>query len=551
MATYAIDDVRNLSIVGHAGAGKTSLCEAILHKAGVSNRLGSVDDGSSYLDTDDESKDRRQSIDSSFFNLEHRGKLINAFDTPGMPDYCGVAIASLAAVETAVVVVDAHAGIGVNTRRMYNAARDFGLARMVVINKIDTENVNLEEIFNAVRETFGNACQPINLPADGGKKVIDVLSSAQGASDLLDVGAAHTALVDAIVETDDALMEEYMEAGSLPPDRIKPAIAGAVAAGHLIPVLFTDAKGDVGIAEFLDALTTFAPSPAVGKQRQLVTGQGEDAQTTPIESARDGEFIAQVFKITSDPKSNIKYSFARVFRGSVTADAHLIIDDERKGQRPGHFLKFCGDEHEEVDTAAAGDVIALAKLDVHIGSMIREKPGQGTINLPKLPQPMFALAIQPKVRADIEKIGLAARRIAKTRDQGHKVVAVCSAMGDTTDDLIALAHQVAQRPDERELDALLATGEMASSALVAMALLGMGCPAVSLTGLQAGIQTQGGHGRARIAAVEPQRIVSELDAGKVAVVAGFQGVTEQQEVTTLGRGASDTTAVALAAALGA
>ena len=216
-----------------------------------------------------------------------------------------------------------------------------------------------------------------------------------------------------IVETDDALMEAYMEAGSLPPDRVKPAIAGAVAAGHLIPVLFTDAKAGVGIAEFLDALTTFAPSPAVGKQRELVTGKGEDAETTPIESTRDGEFIAQVFKITSDPKSNIKYSFARVFRGSASADAHFIIDDERKGHRPGHYLKFRGDEHEEVDTAAAGDVIALAKLDVHIGSLVREKPGKGTINLPKLPQPMFALAVQPKVRADIEKIGAALHRFSE------------------------------------------------------------------------------------------------------------------------------------------
>ena len=151
--------------------------------------------------------------------------------------------------------------------------------------------------------------------------------------------------------------------------------------------------------------------------------------------------------------------------------------------------------------------------------------------------------------ADAGKISHVARRIARTRDQGHQVVAVCSAMGDTTDDLIALAGQVADRPDERELDALLATGEMASSALVAMALVGMGCPAVSLTGLQAGIQTAGGYGRARIAAVEPRRVLEELEAGKVVIVAGFQGVTEGQEVTTLGRGASDTTAVALAGAL--
>ena len=153
--------------------------------------------------------------------------------------------------------------------------------------------------------------------------------------------------------------------------------------------------------------------------------------------------------------------------------------------------------------------------------------------------------------ADAEKIRLVARRIAATRRQGHQVVAACSAMGATTDELIALARRVTEQPDDRELDALLATGEMASSALVAMALTGMGCPAVSLTGLQAGIQARGEYGRARIAAVEPKRILEEMEAGKVVIVAGFQGVTEMQDVTTLGRGASDITAVALAAALGA
>ena len=154
--------------------------------------------------------------------------------------------------------------------------------------------------------------------------------------------------------------------------------------------------------------------------------------------------------------------------------------------------------------------------------------------------------------ADAEKVKLVARRIAQNaRGQGHQVVAVCSAMGDTTDDLIALAHQVAERPDPRELDVLLSTGEIGACALVAMALMDMGHPTVSLTGMQAGIHTEASFGRARIAAVEPERVRKELEAGKLVVVAGFQGVTEAQDVTTLGRGSSDLTAVALAAALSA
>ncbi|HPM23895.1 MAG TPA: elongation factor G [Phycisphaerae bacterium] len=413
MGAYQPDQIRNVALVGHSGAGKTTLGEAILHKAGLTTRLGSVDDGTTVLDYDDESKDRRHTVDSALCHLQHEGHLLNFIDTPGMPDYCGQAIAAIAAVETAAVVVSAAAGIGVNTRRMFNIAKNHGLGRMIIVTRLDAENANLPDVLAAIRETFGHECHPINLPTNGGKGVIDVLTNTSGEADVLDVGECHTALIDAIVETDDALMEQFMETGSVPPERLAPAIGKAVASGHLIPVLFVSARHDVGVKELLDAIVRFAPSPVVGKQRTLLTGEGEAAKETPIVPKPDGEFIAQIFKITADPKSNIKYSVARVHSGALTAEGQVFIAGERKGQRPGHLLKLHGGEHAEIEAGRAGDIVAFAKLDFKIGDVLFAKAGEGRILMPKTPTPMYALALEPKARGDVEKISAALHRFAE------------------------------------------------------------------------------------------------------------------------------------------
>ncbi len=406
-----IEKIRNVALVGHSGAGKTTLGEALLHKAGLTTRLGSVDDGTSLLDYDDESKERRQSVDSALFHFVHEGHLLNFIDTPGMPDYCGPAIAALAGVETAAIIISAAAGIGVNTRRMFNAARNYGLARMIIVSRLDAENANAADVFKTIQDTFGHECHPINLPTGGGKGVIDCLAQDDGDADLLDVGACHTALIDRIVETDDALMEQFMETGSVPPEKLGAAISQAVASGHLVPVLFVSAKHEVGVNELLDAIVRYAPSPAVGKRRALIVGEGEAATETVIEPRADGEFVAQVFKITSDPKSNIKYSVARVHSGTLTSEGQVFVAGERKGQRPGHLLKLRGGDHAEIPTGQAGDLIAFAKLDFKIGDVLLAKAGEGRMALPKLPTPMFALAVEPKARGDVEKISGALQRL--------------------------------------------------------------------------------------------------------------------------------------------
>ncbi|MFH1749084.1 MAG: elongation factor G [Planctomycetota bacterium] len=413
MAGQQVGDIRNIALVGHSSAGKTTLGEAILLKAGVTNRLGSVDDRSSILDHDEESRDRQHSVDSALFYIEHQGKLLNFTDTPGMPDYCGPAIASLAGADTALIVISAAGGIGVNTRRMYNTARDYGVARMVAITRIDADNVNLDEVIAGIKETFGKGCLPINLPADGGKRILNLLTESEGTADVLDVAQAHTNLVEAIVETDEALMEAYMDTGSAPVDKLGPAIQKAVAAGELVPIVFVAAQADIGVNELLDAITTCAPSPVDGKTRTLVVGEGEDAQETQLAAKPDGDFVAQVFKITTDPKSNIKYSVARVLAGSLKPDGQVFTAGERKGLRPGHLFKLLGDQHAEVESAVTGDIVAMAKLDLSIGDAIFDKASEGTIKMPKIPTPMFALALEPKARGDVEKISGALLRFSE------------------------------------------------------------------------------------------------------------------------------------------
>jgi elongation factor G len=407
MAVFEVDKYRNITLVGHQGSGKTSLAEALLFKAGVTNRLGSIPDGTSILDYTDEEKEKLSSFDSALCHLMHKGMHVNLIDTPGTPAFCGSAIASLAAAECAVIVVSASAGIQVNTRKMMERARQYGLGAWIVINHIDASNVDLPEVLGQVQECFGHHCIPLNLPTSHGKGIIDCFTHESGSADFGDVRAAHTAVVEAVVSADDELMERYL-GGEVQPDEVKSAAAKAVARGELIPILFTNSRGDVGIAEFLDALEFFCPSPIGGKRRRLLDKETE----VEVEPTQSAPFVGQVFKITTDPKTNIKYLGIRVHSGKLTSDMTLKSTSIPRGTRPGHVMRSLGAEHKELDAGVAGDVISLVKLDFNIGDTIFSDKG-GTIAMPTFPQPMFSLALQSKARGDEDKIGSALRRFAE------------------------------------------------------------------------------------------------------------------------------------------
>jgi len=407
MAVFEPDKYRNIALVGHSGSGKTSLAEALLFKAGMTTRLGSVAEKTSILDYTEEEREKLSSHDSALAYFNHRGVHINLVDTPGSVVFCGTAVAALAAVECAVVVISASAGIQVNTRKMMDRARQQGLGIWIVINHIDAPNIDLTQVLSRIQDAFGAQCVPLNLPVRGGKGVVDILTQESGEADVSDVAEAHTAALEAIVATDDALMEKYL-GGEISKDEVKAAAAKAVASGAFVPVLFTNARGDVGIAEFLDALVSCCPSPVVGKKRMLVDGESE----TPVDPRTDGPFIGQVFKINTDPKSNIKYLGVRVHSGKLTSDMSIKTTRDHKGTRPGQLLRALGADHKELEAGVAGDIISLGKLDFHIGdTLYSAKPG--SIAMPIFPKPMFSLAVESKSRGDEDKIGGALKRFAE------------------------------------------------------------------------------------------------------------------------------------------
>src|SRR5262249_31631052 len=232
MSKYQVGDIRNLALAGHGASGKTSLADALLYQAKAVDRRGSVDDGTSVSDYDEEEHKPHFSIDTSVLHLEHKGKQLHLLDTPGYPDFVGAALAALNAVETVVVVVSAANGVEVNTRRMFAEAGRRGLARMLVLNKLDAANVHFGALVKALRDTFGKACVLFNAPVNPGPRfsgVVSVLSPPDQAPAgcPVDLAAARSQLVDAVVEADDALMEKYLMEGTVTPEELTAAIPKA------------------------------------------------------------------------------------------------------------------------------------------------------------------------------------------------------------------------------------------------------------------------------------------------------------------------------------
>ena len=404
MATTSVADLRNVVLLGHAGAGKTTLGEAILHKAGLTNRLGSVDEKSSILDADEEERLHGHSIDAGLAHLNHEGKEINLIDTPGYPEFIGAALTGMAAAETAVVVVSASAGIQMNTRRLFQAARDRGMACAIIVNKIDAGGDDLAALVEALRESFGNQCVPANLPRADGKGVIDCLHETSGEAAFGDVGEAHTNLMETIIEADEALMESYLGGEDVSAEKLAEVFTKALTSQTLVPILFTSGRSEVGVTEFLDFVAQACPDPAEGVKLKLAA-VGEEATSTEVAPDANGEVLGLVIRVSYDPRSNIKYSTVRLQRGKLKSDTALQATGGKRGMRAGAISKLQGDRLDHLEEAQAGDIVTLAKLEeLRILDTIFSGGEPGRIETPPMPTPMYSLAIEPKSRGDETKI---------------------------------------------------------------------------------------------------------------------------------------------------
>ena len=404
------NDIRNIILMGHGGSGKTSLTEAILHKTGATNRLGSVDEKSSICDYYDEEKEHGHSILSAIVNTNYGGKLVNIIDTPGFPDFVGPSIKSIPACETAVIVISALAGIETNTRKMFEMTTKANMPRIIVINKIDGENTDLPELLKNIHDVFGQNCRCANLPAADKNSVIDCIENKAGNSPVMDIGQAHTELIESVIEADDQLMESYLGGEEIPAAKVASVFVKALEAGTVIPIVFTNARKEIGITELLDIIVKYTPSPAEVAPAVLKDGD----KVTELKANPAGPLAGLVFRVTFDPRSNMKYSSIRIFSGTIKSDTNMLRNDEKRGIRPGHILKPQGQENKEMGEGIAGDIINLAKIeDLKVGDLIHDGKVAGKFEMPAAPEPMFSLAIEPATRGDEQKIGSAIDKLCE------------------------------------------------------------------------------------------------------------------------------------------
>ena len=404
MAHFATENIRTVALVGDGAAGKTTLAEALLAKAGAIAAPGSVERGTTVSDFDPIEKSYQHSLRASLMHLETAGTRIHLIDTPGFPDFIGQAIGALDAVETAAIVVNASAGIQMITSRMMEWAAKRRLCRLIVVNRIDAENVDLPAVLASIQQAFGRECLPINLPADNGKRVVDCFFNPSGESDFSSIENAHRALVDQVVEIDEALMSLYLEQGEIAPDQLHAPFEKALREGHLVPVCFVSARTGAGVSELLEILVKLAPNPMEGNPPLFFKGSG--AEEFRSEPDPKKHVLAHVFKVVMDPFVG-KMGIFRVHQGTVTKDTQLYVGDSRKSFKVSHLFMSQGAKYVEVDQAVPGDLAAVAKVDeIVFDCVLHDSHDEDQIHMSPLefPVPMHGFAITPKRRGDEQRI---------------------------------------------------------------------------------------------------------------------------------------------------
>jgi elongation factor G len=404
------EDVRNVALVGGGGAGKTTLVETALHLAKVTTRKGSVEEGNTVSDFDPDEKERRQSLSATLVHLPWANHQIRLVDTPGAQDFVGEPTAALAAVETAAICVDAHDGVGVVARRRFRDAEKAGLVRVVVLTRIDAENIDPDALTESLRANFGEHVIPLNFPDRFGPGVARIFNVF--AEDLPEevrerAQELRKQVTEAVVECDDALIEKYFSEGAISRDELFHAFPKAVRTGHIVPVLHVSAKKELGVRQFLDFLVHETPSPAEGVARAAKTRDGAEAHPKVGDP-----FSAQVWKLVVDPHVG-RVAFLRVWTGHLLPKTQFTHLRTGQSERIGDLLEVQGKEMKPVGSAAAGDLVAVAKVEhLHVGDTVSEGPGGFVYEPIPFPRPMVTLGVEPKNRADEAKLGPEMQKLA-------------------------------------------------------------------------------------------------------------------------------------------
>lgn len=407
-------DIRNVAIVGHGGAGKTTLIDNLLYAAGAVNRAGSVDDGTSLSDYDPEEKDRQFSVDTTIFHFQWKDRAFNLIDTPGYLEFAGAASAAIPVVETALIAINASDGIQLNTRQMWQRAERAGVSRAVVITHLDNENLRYRELLDDIQDNFGRQCVPFFLPVGLGQDcsgVVDLLKASEPPEGVVgDFESLKEELTEGIIECDDELMEQYLEGEEVGADRIRSTFRRAMMSGDIVPILCCAPLKGIGLKELLDFTAECLPSP-----EDALPAKATDENDEEVELSADpeGPFCARVFKTTMDVHVG-KLAYFRIYSGSLGEDPTVRLPRTGKDVRLGHLYTVFGRKQQEVQSGTAGDILCVSKVEeLELNDTLCGPDRTLVLEPMEFPRPMMSLAVEPHSRDDEEKISTGLQKIAE------------------------------------------------------------------------------------------------------------------------------------------
>jgi len=425
MKVYDAGSIRNVAVVGHGGSGKTQLVSAMLFAAGAVNRLGKVDDGSTVTDFDDEAIARKHTLSSSLAHAEWQKTKINIIDTPGFANFLTDARSALRVAEAAVVVVDAVAGVEVQTEKLWGDAAALNLPRLVVVNRLERERASLDRTLESLHRDCSRTIIPIEIPLGEERNfrgVVDLVRMRAltftpdtgkvseedvPSSITTEANAARERLVEMVAEADESLMEKFFDAGTLSQDDLVAGLRAATMSGKIFPLLCTSGLHVIGMQPLLDAIVSYVPSPA-DRDFPAVGGDGSDAA---IKSSDSAPYSAFVWKTIADPFAG-RITMLRVVSGSLKSDANVHNNTRDTAERFGHLLALQGKTQTHVPELKAGDLGAVAKLkETHTNDVLADKTFKLKFHEIKFPEPVLSYAIEPKSRGDEDKISTAMQRL--------------------------------------------------------------------------------------------------------------------------------------------
>ena len=435
MGSVDANKVRSVGILGHGGAGKTMLIEHILFKAGKTGRVGKISDGNTVGDYLDEEKERQQTISLKLMNVDWKGSRIHLVDHPGYVDFIGEVAASTPLLDGLVIVVDATTGVQVGTDNAWKYAEQYGTPRAFFVNKLDRENTDFDEVVEQLRRNYGLQCVPLAIPIGKTQNLSGAVNILTGENPEVaeQIAELRAQMTDVVAESDDQLLEKYLETGELSPEQFHAGLQNGITSGKIVPIIAGSVEKNIGIEELLDIVANSFPSPL---KRKVVakTAQGEEVR---VQVSADAPFLAQVLRSIVDPFVG-QLTLFRVLTGTLRSDSEFYNVTTQTKERTGKLFLLNGKEQTQVAEVVPGDLAAMTKLkNTHFGDTIAAVGAQ-RVEMPKieLPMSMVRLAIQPKSRADEDKLGEGLNRLAeedptfihyRDRDTGEHVV---KGMGD-------------------------------------------------------------------------------------------------------------------------